>query len=228
MADYRLRVDEIYQDFTLNDCKLLFSKSQDNILLEDVIAVTQTEAFDDEDWKTVLHYIKKGSDYRWTKEEITVSGELEIRQRFLDDIREKLEKMSVKPGYTLDIIKEFDCSTVDGIVLCGGDGTYNEGMNAILRKTQESAGIDFNNCDDPVKLCRCCDDDGNVKDKTVSYRFDNILNDECTINSEQWNPNNLQMVIYRQCYQYRLIKRHFDRIFRRPTYNLEKPELDVR
>lgn len=76
---------------------------------------------------------------------------------------------------------------------------------------------------------RCCDDDGNVKDKTehfsekeifsVSYRFDNILNDECTINSEQWNPNNLQMVIYRQCYQYRLIKRHFDRIFRRPTYN---------
>lgn len=191
MADYRLRVDEIDQDFTLNDCKLLFSKSQDNVLLEDVIAVTQTEAFDDEDWKTVLHYIKKGSDYRWTKEEITVSGELEIRQRFLDDIREKLEKISnkrpkkllvilnpisgkrqsessyeeqvaplfnlaniettvkvsVKPGYTLDIIKEFDCSTVDGIVLCGGDGTYNEGMNAILRKTQESAGIDFNNCD---------------------------------------------------------------------------------
>lgn len=33
------------------------------------------------------------------------------------------------------------------IVLCGGDGTYNEGMNAILRKTQQSAGIDYDDSD---------------------------------------------------------------------------------
>lgn len=56
-----------------------------------MIAATQNETSDN-NLEIVVHYIKKDTDYKWTKEELTVSGDSEIRQRFLNDIRQKFNK----------------------------------------------------------------------------------------------------------------------------------------
>ncbi|XP_060081330.1 ceramide kinase-like [Ylistrum balloti] len=52
--------------------------------------------------------------------------------------------VSEGPKHLIEVIKTFDYKSMDGIVMMGGDGTFTEIINVLLRKTQEEAGIDYN------------------------------------------------------------------------------------
>ncbi|KAJ8317065.1 hypothetical protein KUTeg_004969 [Tegillarca granosa] len=54
--------------------------------------------------------------------------------------------VSKQSKYFLNVLKTYDISKFDGIVICGGDGTVNECLASIYRRAQEDAGID---CNDP-------------------------------------------------------------------------------
>ncbi|XP_048772649.1 uncharacterized protein LOC125678315 isoform X1 [Ostrea edulis] len=48
------------------------------------------------------------------------------------------------PGHLIDVTKYYDFTKTDGIVLLGGDGTYHEVLNVLMKKKQEEQGVDFN------------------------------------------------------------------------------------
>ncbi|XP_048772636.1 uncharacterized protein LOC125678311 [Ostrea edulis] len=51
---------------------------------------------------------------------------------------------SEHPGYLIAATKSYDFSNTDGIVLLGGDGTYHEVLNVLMRKRQEELSVDIN------------------------------------------------------------------------------------
>ncbi|XP_056019303.1 uncharacterized protein LOC125678301 isoform X2 [Ostrea edulis] len=51
---------------------------------------------------------------------------------------------SEHPGHLIDVTKSYDFTDTDGIVLLGGDGTYHEVLNVLMRKRQEEQGVDIN------------------------------------------------------------------------------------
>ncbi|XP_033755497.1 ceramide kinase-like [Pecten maximus] len=52
--------------------------------------------------------------------------------------------VSEGPKHLIEVIKTYDYKSMDGIVMMGGDGTFSEIINVLMRKTQEEAGIDYN------------------------------------------------------------------------------------
>lgn len=40
------------------------------------------------------------------------------------------------------------------VVICGGDGSFNECMNGVFEYTQKSANIDYNNPEAKLQTCR--------------------------------------------------------------------------
>ncbi|XP_048772711.2 ceramide kinase-like [Ostrea edulis] len=52
--------------------------------------------------------------------------------------------LSEYPGHLIAATKGYDFTNIDGIVLLGGDGTYHEVLNVLMRKRQEEQGVDIN------------------------------------------------------------------------------------
>ncbi|XP_056000291.1 uncharacterized protein LOC125675703 [Ostrea edulis] len=53
-------------------------------------------------------------------------------------------QVSEHPGHLIDATKSYDFTNTDGIVLLGGDGTYHEVLNVLMRKRREEQGVDIN------------------------------------------------------------------------------------
>ncbi|XP_048772601.2 uncharacterized protein LOC125678295 [Ostrea edulis] len=51
---------------------------------------------------------------------------------------------SKHPRHLIAVTKNYDFTHTDGIVLLGGDGTYHEVLNVLMRKRQEEQGVDIN------------------------------------------------------------------------------------
>ncbi|XP_056019347.1 uncharacterized protein LOC125678327 [Ostrea edulis] len=51
---------------------------------------------------------------------------------------------SKHPGHLIDVTKNYDFTNTDAIILLGGDGTYHEVLNALMRKKQKEQGVDIN------------------------------------------------------------------------------------
>ncbi|XP_062591764.1 uncharacterized protein LOC134253266 isoform X1 [Saccostrea cucullata] len=51
---------------------------------------------------------------------------------------------SERAGHMIDVAKTYDISKIDGIVLLGGDGSYHEVVNVLMRRRQEEQGVDIN------------------------------------------------------------------------------------
>ncbi|XP_062591768.1 uncharacterized protein LOC134253267 [Saccostrea cucullata] len=49
-----------------------------------------------------------------------------------------------RPGHMTDVAKTYDFCNTDGIVLLGGDGSYHEVVNVLMRRRQEEQGLDVN------------------------------------------------------------------------------------
>ncbi|XP_061198222.1 sphingosine kinase 1-like [Saccostrea echinata] len=47
-------------------------------------------------------------------------------------------------GHMINIAKTYDFSNTDGITILGGDGSYHEVVNVLLRRRQEEQGVDIN------------------------------------------------------------------------------------
>ncbi|OWF54541.1 ceramide kinase-like [Mizuhopecten yessoensis] len=60
--------------------------------------------------------------------------------------------VSERPKHLIEVLKTYDYKSMDGIVMMGGDGTFTEIINVLMRKTQEEAGVDYN--DPTAKLQR--------------------------------------------------------------------------
>ncbi|KAK7501069.1 hypothetical protein BaRGS_00007554 [Batillaria attramentaria] len=60
---------------------------------------------------------------------------------------ETVVKVTERAKHALDIGKTFDTSTVDGVVIVGGDGLYAELLHALVLRAQEAAGVDVNDPD---------------------------------------------------------------------------------
>ncbi|XP_056017097.1 ceramide kinase 1-like isoform X2 [Ostrea edulis] len=52
--------------------------------------------------------------------------------------------LSERPGHMIDVAKTYDFTNTDGVVLLGGDGSYHEVVNVLMRKRQEEQGVDIN------------------------------------------------------------------------------------
>ncbi|XP_060081337.1 ceramide kinase-like [Ylistrum balloti] len=52
--------------------------------------------------------------------------------------------VSERPNMCTEVMESQDLSHVDGIVVCGGDGTLSEIVNVLLRRTMVAADLDFN------------------------------------------------------------------------------------
>jgi len=52
--------------------------------------------------------------------------------------------VSQRSKHLIEVMANYDCKDVDGIVMLGGDGTFAEVINVLIKKTQEEAGIDYN------------------------------------------------------------------------------------
>lgn len=52
--------------------------------------------------------------------------------------------VSERPKHLIEVMETYDYKSVDGIVMMGGDGTFTEIINALLRRTQKEAGVDYN------------------------------------------------------------------------------------
>ncbi|XP_052099544.1 ceramide kinase 1-like isoform X1 [Mytilus californianus] len=50
-----------------------------------------------------------------------------------------------------EITENYDFNSVDGLIIMGGDGTYSEIINVLMRKRQHEAGVDFNNSSSLLK-----------------------------------------------------------------------------
>ncbi|XP_050402826.1 ceramide kinase [Patella vulgata] len=59
-------------------------------------------------------------------------------------------KVTERAGHTIDILKTYDFSTIDGIVSVGGDGLYHEVLNGILPMIQDD-NIDYNDTEITLK-----------------------------------------------------------------------------
>ncbi|XP_069127663.1 ceramide kinase-like [Argopecten irradians] len=53
-------------------------------------------------------------------------------------------EVTTKKGEPTEIIRKYDLSTIDGLVAMGGDGFYCECLNALIKRTQEMSGVNFN------------------------------------------------------------------------------------
>nr|XP_022340020.1 uncharacterized protein LOC111134851 [Crassostrea virginica] len=51
---------------------------------------------------------------------------------------------SERSGQMVDVAKTYDFSKTDGVVLLGGDGSYHEVVNVLMKKRQEELGLDMN------------------------------------------------------------------------------------
>ncbi|XP_048776575.1 uncharacterized protein LOC125680836 [Ostrea edulis] len=51
---------------------------------------------------------------------------------------------SERSGHFTDVVKTYDFTNTDGIVVLGGDGSYHEVVNVLMRKRQEEKGVDIN------------------------------------------------------------------------------------
>ncbi|XP_060081114.1 ceramide kinase-like [Ylistrum balloti] len=60
-------------------------------------------------------------------------------------------KVSERAKHFEEMLSEYDLSTVDGIVVFGGDGSFCEVLNRLLRITNEKAGLDYNDRNGPFK-----------------------------------------------------------------------------
>ncbi|XP_021343877.1 ceramide kinase-like isoform X2 [Mizuhopecten yessoensis] len=58
-------------------------------------------------------------------------------------------KVSEREKHMEEIVTEYDLSTVDGIVVFGGDGSVSEVLNRVLRITNDKAGLNYNEMDGP-------------------------------------------------------------------------------
>ncbi|XP_062591765.1 uncharacterized protein LOC134253266 isoform X2 [Saccostrea cucullata] len=47
-------------------------------------------------------------------------------------------------GHMIDIAKTYDFSNTSGVALLGGDGSYHEVVNVLMRRRQEEQGVDIN------------------------------------------------------------------------------------
>ncbi|XP_056017092.1 uncharacterized protein LOC125673096 [Ostrea edulis] len=47
-------------------------------------------------------------------------------------------------GHMIDVARTYDFTNTNGIVLLGGDGSYHEVVNVMMRKRQEEQGVDIN------------------------------------------------------------------------------------
>ncbi|KAJ8303484.1 hypothetical protein KUTeg_019880 [Tegillarca granosa] len=56
-------------------------------------------------------------------------------------------KFTEKPKHVTDIINNYDLDTIDGIVVCGGDGTYQECVDTLFKRLHNETGIDLNATD---------------------------------------------------------------------------------
>lgn len=59
--------------------------------------------------------------------------------------------VSERAGHFKDLTKSYDFTTVDGLVIMGGDGTISEIMNVLVREEQAKAGIDYNDRNTDIK-----------------------------------------------------------------------------
>ncbi|KAK7495867.1 hypothetical protein BaRGS_00012857 [Batillaria attramentaria] len=60
---------------------------------------------------------------------------------------ELVVKVTERAQHAREIAQNFDTSTVDGVIIVGGDGLYMEVLHTLVLKTQEEAGIDVNDPD---------------------------------------------------------------------------------
>ncbi|XP_069112816.1 ceramide kinase-like [Argopecten irradians] len=58
-------------------------------------------------------------------------------------------KVSEREKHFLEIVSRYDFTTVDGIVIFGGDGSFSEVLCNLLRVTHEKAGLDYNDINGP-------------------------------------------------------------------------------
>nr|XP_034339350.1 ceramide kinase isoform X1 [Crassostrea gigas] len=134
----------------------------------------------------VIKYISKGKNYKWTAENVHVTGSREECEALRTKVNEKLGKeterpkklglfinpiggsqnslnvysktiaplfraanivcdvmVSERPKHIVDIMKSFDTTCVDGLVVVGGDGTLLEVINGLLTRAQKEAGLDY-------------------------------------------------------------------------------------
>lgn len=132
----------------------------------------------------VIKYISKGKNYKWTAENVHVTGSREECEALRTKVNEKLETerpkklgvfinpiggsqnslnvysktiaplfraanivcdvmVSERPKHIVDIMKSFDTTCVDGLVVVGGDGTLLEVINGLLTRAQKEAGLDY-------------------------------------------------------------------------------------
>jgi len=52
--------------------------------------------------------------------------------------------VSQRPKHLIEVMTNYDCKNIDGIVIMGGDGTVSEVITVLIKRTQEEAGIDYN------------------------------------------------------------------------------------
>lgn len=52
--------------------------------------------------------------------------------------------VSERPKHMTDLMNSYDTSSVDGLVILGGDGSLLEILNCLLTKAQTKAGVDYN------------------------------------------------------------------------------------
>ncbi|XP_033729607.1 ceramide kinase-like [Pecten maximus] len=58
--------------------------------------------------------------------------------------------VSERPDMCTEVMESQDLTNIDGIIVCGGDGTLSEVTNVLLRRTMVAADLDFN--DSKVKV----------------------------------------------------------------------------
>ncbi|XP_069112818.1 ceramide kinase-like isoform X2 [Argopecten irradians] len=59
-------------------------------------------------------------------------------------------KVSDRAKHFIEMVSEYDFTTVDGIVVFGGDGSFSEVLGSLLRVTHEKAGLDYNDMNGPL------------------------------------------------------------------------------
>ncbi|OWF34749.1 ceramide kinase-like [Mizuhopecten yessoensis] len=62
-------------------------------------------------------------------------------------------KVSERAKHFEEMVTEYDFSTVDGIVIFGGDGSFSEVLNRLLRISHDKAGANFNDINGPFIPC---------------------------------------------------------------------------
>ncbi|KAJ8302838.1 hypothetical protein KUTeg_019234 [Tegillarca granosa] len=188
---YNLSVDGKTTECKIQDNKLIFGGGTTSTSV-DVIDIINVAEAENNSFK--LHFINKSKSPIWRRSCMNVTGDSDVCNKLMCEIKDIMKQVSPKPRkflvminpvggkqsgeksykdivapvfnlagittevivserpkHVIDVMNSYDFSETDGIVLCGGDGTYHECIATLLRRFQNEAGIDLNDINAPIK-----------------------------------------------------------------------------